>query len=61
MLCFIIGLFVGAFIGIVLMCFCNIASNSDEELEIKYINKTTRTKAKNKLYPIALPNPQNIW
>lgn len=33
MLFFIIGLFVGAFIGIVLMCFCNIASNSDEELD----------------------------
>ena len=32
MLCFIIGLFAGAFIGIVLMCFCNVASNSDKEL-----------------------------
>lgn len=33
MLYFIIGLFIGAFIGVILMCFCNVASNSDEELD----------------------------
>lgn len=33
MIFFIIGLFIGALIGIVLMCLCNIASNSDKELD----------------------------
>lgn len=33
MIFFIIGLFIGALIGIVLMCFCNVASNSDKELD----------------------------
>ena len=43
MIYFIIGLFIGAFIGIILMCFCNIASNSDKELN-KIHKQKTRTK-----------------
>lgn len=33
MIGFIKGLFVGAFIGVAVMCFCNAASNADENME----------------------------
>lgn len=33
MLGFIIGLFLGAFIGVAVMCFCNVASKADKDME----------------------------
>lgn len=39
---FIIGLFVGAFIGVVFMCLCNAAAKADEQM------KDQMTKTKNK-------------
>lgn len=33
MIGFIIGLFVGAFIGVAVMCFCNAASDADENMK----------------------------
>lgn len=33
MIGFIIGLFVGAFLGVMIMCLCNVASRADEEME----------------------------
>lgn len=33
MISFIIGLFVGVFIGVALMCLCNAASSADEDME----------------------------
>lgn len=33
MIAFIIGLFIGAFFGIVIMCLCNVASNTDNVSE----------------------------
>ena len=33
MIGFIIGLFVGAFIGVALMCLCNAASSADENMK----------------------------
>ena len=38
---FIIGLFVGAFLGVLIMCLCNAASSADEVLKLlseDYIN-----------------------
>lgn len=33
MIGFIIGLFVGTFLGVLIMCLCNVASRADDELE----------------------------
>ncbi len=33
MIGFIIGLFLGAFIGVVVMCLCNVASKADKDME----------------------------
>jgi uncharacterized membrane-anchored protein YhcB (DUF1043 family) len=33
MIGFIIGLFLGAFLGVVVMCLCNVASRADDEME----------------------------
>ena len=33
MIGFIIGLFVGTFFGVLIMCLCNVASSADEEME----------------------------
>lgn len=33
MLGFIIGLFIGAFIGVAVMCLCSVASKADEDTE----------------------------
>ena len=33
MIGFIIGLFVGAFLGVMIMCLCNASSIADEEME----------------------------
>ena len=33
MIGFIIGLFVGAFLGVMIMCLCNVASRADEEMK----------------------------
>lgn len=33
MLVFIIGLFLGAFIGVAVMCLCSVASEADEDME----------------------------
>ena len=30
---FIIGLFVGAFLGVLIMCLCNAASSADEDMK----------------------------
>lgn len=33
MIGFIIGLFLGAFIGVAVMCLCNVASKADSDME----------------------------
>ncbi len=33
MIGFIIGLFLGAFIGVAVMCLCNVASKADKDME----------------------------
>lgn len=35
MIGFIIGLFAGAFLGVLIMCLCNVASIADNEIENK--------------------------
>lgn len=39
MIGFIIGLSIGAFIGVVVMCLCTVASKADEEIENNKDNK----------------------
>ncbi|MCQ4022791.1 DUF3789 domain-containing protein [Ruminococcus sp. zg-924] len=39
MIGFIIGLFVGAFLGVLIMCLCNVASRADEEMNKIEIGK----------------------
>lgn len=45
MLGFIIGLFVGCFIGVAVMALCNAASKADEQME-KFNNDKTDTNLK---------------
>lgn len=40
MIGFIIGLFLGAFLGVAVMCLCNVASRADDEME-KLNNRKT--------------------
>lgn len=40
---FIIGLFVGTFLGVLIMCLCNVASRADDDME-----KMLKTKNKEK-------------
>ena len=42
MIGFIIGLFVGGFLGVFVMCLCNVASRADDEME--KMSKTTYLK-----------------
>jgi uncharacterized membrane-anchored protein YhcB (DUF1043 family) len=42
MIGFIIGLFLGAFLGVVVMCLCNVASRADDEME-KLSNRKENT------------------
>lgn len=43
MLGFIIGLFLGAFIGVAVMCLCSVTSKADEDTEnYKYAKKTKK-------------------
>lgn len=39
MIGFIIGLFVGGFLGVFVMCLCNVASRADNNIEQMSINK----------------------
>lgn len=43
MIGFIIGLFVGAFLGVVVMCCCFVASRADEEMEQMQAEADDRT------------------
>lgn len=40
MIGFIAGLFIGCFIGVVVMAFCNAASKADEQMERFHNDKT---------------------
>ena len=42
MIGFIIGLFIVAFIGVVLMCLCNVASNADKNIENQKTSEETK-------------------
>ena len=39
MIGFIIGMFVGGFLGVCVMCLCNVASRADNNIEQMSINK----------------------
>ena len=39
MIGFIIGLFVGAFLGVMIMCLCNVASKADEDMKKMFENE----------------------
>ena len=43
MIGFILGLFLGAFIGVAVMCLCNAASKADEDME-RLSKKTSNVK-----------------
>ena len=44
MIGFIIGLFVGGFLGVFVMCLCNVASRADNNIEQMSINKESEDK-----------------
>ena len=44
MIGFIIGLFVGGFLGVFVMCLCNVASRADNNIEQMEINKESEDK-----------------
>ena len=46
MIGFIIGLFVGAFLGVVVMCCCFVVSKADDEMEKTEINTNSNYKDK---------------
>lgn len=39
MLNFIIGLILGAFLGVLIMCLCNVASKADSDMDKMFENK----------------------
>ena len=45
---FIIGLFVGAFIGVVFMCLCNAAAKADEQMK-DHINDKNKIDAEHRI------------
>ena len=47
MIGFIIGLFVGGFLGVCVMCLCNAASRVDNSIEQMNINKAKESEDKN--------------
>lgn len=47
MLGFIIGLFAGGFLGVFVMCLCNVASRADNNIEQMDINKKKESEDKN--------------
>ncbi len=44
---FIIGLFAGGFLGVFVMCLCNVASRADNNMEQMNINKVKESEEKN--------------
>lgn len=47
MIGFIIGLFVGGFLGVCVMCLCNVASRADSNIEQMNINKKKESEDNN--------------
>ena len=47
MIGFIIGLFVGGFLGVCVMCLCNVASRADNKIEQMNINKEKESEDNN--------------
>ena len=47
MIGFIIGLFVGSFLGVFVMCLCNVASRADNNIEQMTINKKKESEENN--------------
>lgn len=47
MIGFIIGLFVGGFLGVCVMCLCNVASRADNNIEQMNINKKKESEDNN--------------
>lgn len=47
MIGFIIGLFVGGFLGVCVMCLCNVASRADNNIEQMTINKKKESEDNN--------------
>lgn len=46
MIGFIVGLFIGAFLGVVVMCCCFVASKADDDMEKMEINTDNNYKDK---------------
>lgn len=47
MIGFIIGLFVGGFLGVFVMCLCNVVSRADNNIEQMSINKEKESEDNN--------------